>query len=125
MYLEGMEEASIFVHVAIHDVCGKVSEWLAGGCVGAQQLSLSDLGISLHSNCTVLLATWKCFSHTVHSNPGVEGCRCTVDSCGGPATNRLLKVESECGRSKFRATRCWGQAPHGRDDDDNAIVSCV
>lgn len=25
VYLEGMEEASIFVHVAINDICGKVS----------------------------------------------------------------------------------------------------
>lgn len=25
MYLEGIEEASIFVHVAINDICGKVS----------------------------------------------------------------------------------------------------
>lgn len=24
MYLEGMEEASIFVHVAVHDITGKV-----------------------------------------------------------------------------------------------------
>ena len=25
VYLEGIEEASIFVHVAINDICGKVS----------------------------------------------------------------------------------------------------
>uniref|UniRef100_A0A8D2JEF1 Phosphoinositide phospholipase C n=1 Tax=Varanus komodoensis TaxID=61221 RepID=A0A8D2JEF1_VARKO len=44
VYLEGMEEASIFVHVAMHDICGKVSN--AGSDLGRsakQALGLKGL----------------------------------------------------------------------------------
>lgn len=44
MYLEGMEEASIFIHVAMSDITGKV---------GTQMGVLEDFVVivSLHTNC--------------------------------------------------------------------------
>lgn len=33
MYLEGMEEASIFVHVAVSDISGKVSATCGASCL--------------------------------------------------------------------------------------------
>lgn len=57
MYLEGMEEASIFVHVAVSDISGKVSATYKVTCKGhtsptppLPSLSLVDIlmGLSLH-----------------------------------------------------------------------------
>lgn len=66
VYLEGMEEASIFVHVAVNDITGKVRATERAGCLTSVCSDQDLLGQTVVMRGSALTFSQSACTHTTH-----------------------------------------------------------